>query len=175
MNDPGDQAVVYSAVLRPHRSAGRRTVRVVALAVGGALAVVGAGFAVAGAWPVLPFLGLELVLLYGLLRLNLRAGSAVEAINLTRAALTVRRVDHWGKQACVSFPPGWLQVNLLEMPGEDNRLELRSHGRSVAIASFLQPSERRALAVTLRRALSRVSPAAPPALPPDRSAAAPAE
>ena len=157
MTDPGDQAVVYSAVLRPHRSAGRGAVRMVALIAGCAFAVVGASFAAAGAWPVLPFLGLELVLLYGLLRLNLRAGSAVEAINLTRAALTVRRVDHWGKQACMSFPPYWLQVNLLETPGEDNRLELRSHGRSLAIATFLQPSERRELAVTLRRALGRVS------------------
>jgi uncharacterized membrane protein len=43
------------------------------------------------------------------------------------------------------------------MPGQDNRLELRTHGRSLAIASFLPPHERRQLALTLRRALGRVS------------------
>lgn len=37
------------------------------------------GFELAGVWPVLPFLGLGLALLYGLLRWNLRASNAVEA------------------------------------------------------------------------------------------------
>ena len=155
MNQPAETAVLYSAVLRPHRSAGltaahRR----------------GTGRGVAGdrrrrlparAWPVLPFLGLEVLLLYAALRFNQRVANACEAINLTRKALTVRRLDHWGKQSDFSFPPYWLQVNLLEMPGQDNWLELRTHGRSLAIASFLLPHERRELALTLRRALGRVT------------------
>jgi uncharacterized membrane protein len=157
MTQPADTAILYSAVLRPHRSADRRAARIVALLVAGPLTMVGAGLLAAGAWPILPLFGLELALLYGLLRLNQRAGNTVEAINLTRSALTVRRVDHWGKQSDFSFPLHWLQVNLLEMPGQDNRLELRSHGRSLLIASFLLPHERRELALTLRRALGRVS------------------
>ena len=157
MDQPAETAVLYSAVLRPHRSAGLRVARIVAGLVAALLVIVGAGFLLAGAWPVLPFLGLEVVLLYALLRFNQRAGNACEAINLTRTALTVRRLDHWGKQSDFSFPPYWLQVNLWEMPGQDNRLELRTHGRSLAIASFLLPHERRELAQTLRRALGRVS------------------
>jgi uncharacterized membrane protein len=160
MIEPAETTVLYSAVLRPHRSAGARVARVVTVIVAVLLAIVGSGFLIAGAWPVLPFLGLEVALLYGGLRLNQRAGNACEAINLTRSALTVRRVDHWGKQSQVSFPPHWLQVNLLEMPGQDNRLELRSHGRSLSIATFLQPRERQELALTLRRALGRMAIAA---------------
>jgi uncharacterized membrane protein len=91
------------------------------------------------------------------LRFNQRAASAFEAINLTHSTLTVHRVDHWGKQPDFSFPPYWLQVNMQEMPGQDNRLELRTHGRSLAIASFLLPHERRELALTLRRALGRMT------------------
>jgi uncharacterized membrane protein len=64
-------------------------------------------------------------------------------------------------QAVFCFPPYWLHVNLQEMPGQDNRLELRTHSRSLAIATFLLPHERRELALTLRRALGRV--ANPPA------------
>lgn len=159
MNQPADTTVLYSAVIRPHRSAGRRAVRILVTLVALVLAVIAVGFGLlAGAWPVLPFLGLELVLLYGALRLNQRAGNAEEAINLTRSALTVRRTDHWGKQSSFSFPPNWLQVNLLTLPGNDNRLELRSHGRSLAIAGFLAPEEREALALTLRRALHRLTP-----------------
>jgi uncharacterized membrane protein len=161
MNQPAETAVLYSAVLRPHRSAGRKVARVVAGLVAGLLMVVGTGFLLAGAWPVLPFLGLEVVLLYAALRLNQHAGNAFEAINLTRHALTVRRVDHWGKQSDFSFSPDWLQVNLQPMPGHDNRLELRTHGRSLAIASFLLPHEREELALTLRRALGRLSTTLP--------------
>ncbi|SRR6266511_4126874 len=162
MNQSFETAVLYSAVLRPHRSAGQRVARVVAGLVAALLVIVGAGFLLAGAWPVLPFLGLEVVLLYAALRFNQRAASACEAINLTRTALTVHRVDHWGKQSDFSFPPYWLQINLQEMPGQDNRLELRTHGRSLAIASFLLPHERRELALTLRRALTRVGRTTPP-------------
>jgi uncharacterized membrane protein len=162
MNQPAESAVLYSAVLRPHRSAGQTAARIIAGLVAAMLVVVGTGFLLAGAWPVLPFFGLEVVLLYAALRFNQRAGNACEAINLTREALTVRRLDHWGKRSDFSFPPYWLQVNLQEMPGQDNRLELRTHGRSLAIASFLLPHERRELAQTLRRALGRVS-APPPA------------
>jgi uncharacterized membrane protein len=156
MNQPAETAILYSAVLRPHRSAGQKVARVVAGLVAGLLMIVGTRFLLAGAWPVLPFLGLEVVLLYAALRLNQHAGNAFEAINLTRHALTVRRVDHWGKQSDFSFPPDWLQVNLQPMPGDDNRLELRTHGRSLAIASFLPPHEREELALTLRRALGRL-------------------
>jgi len=156
MNDARDTTVVFSAVLRPHRSSGRRTAKLVALLAAAVTAVVGAVFALAGAWPVLPFFGGEVLLLYLALRLHERAGRACETITLTPVALTVRRVDHWGKQMQFSFPPHWLQVNVLEMPGGDNRLELRSHGRSLAIAAFLLPQERLALAETLRRELQRL-------------------
>ena len=93
--------------------------------------------------------------------INQHAGNALEAINLTRQALTVRRVDHWGKQSDFSFAPDWLQVNLEPLPGQDNRLELRTHGRSLAIASFLPAHEREELALTLRRALGRLSTSFP--------------
>ena len=158
MIQPADSTILYSAVLRPHRSAGLRGIRLVTVLFALLLTAIATGFVLAGAWPVLPFLGLEVPLLYLALRLNQRAGNAEEAINLTRNALTVRRTDHWGKQSSFSFPPHWLQVNLLSLAGGDNRLELRSHGRSLAIASFLPPEERQALALTLRRALHRLAP-----------------
>ena len=161
--------VYYSAVLRPHRSLQRRTTTIVVLVLAAVWLAIGLVFIAAGAWPVLPFLGLEVVLLLLLFRLNERAGNACEAINLTATALTVRRVDPWGQHSFVSFPPRWLQVNLEPAPGPDsrldNRLELRSHGRSLTIASFLPPHEREAVALALRRALARLHPGPPQPLP----------
>lgn len=161
MNQRISTAVVYSAVLRPHRSAGARTIRRVILFVFTVLFGASLIFLAIGAWPVAPFMGLEVLLLMVALRLNDRAGHVYEAINLTQAALTVRRVDHWGNRREYSFPPHWLQVNLEEPPSRQTPLELRSHGRSLIIGAFLLPEERLQLARALRRELSRLSGAAP--------------
>lgn len=153
----GDETVRYSVILRPHRSAGRQTARWAVGLIGATALPVAAVLLLAGAWPVLPFLGADVILLYVLMRLNQRAGNALETINLTRRALTVKRVDHWGKTLSVAFQPFWLQVNIEEVPGNSNRLELRSHGRSLIIANFLLPHERVELALALRRELSRLN------------------
>lgn len=157
MNQIVDGAVLYSAELRPHRSAAPRTATRIVLIVATIWALVILFFVAMGAWPVLPFLGLEILLLFIFFRLNHRAAGTCEAIALTSKALTVRRTDPWGKRSQVSFPPHWLQVNLEPHPNQDNRLELRSHGRSLVIGSFLLPHEREQLAFALRRALGRLT------------------
>ena len=157
MNQHAGNAVLYSVVLRPHRSAGGNAIRWVIGLVAILWLIVGLAFAVAGAWPVLPFLGLEVLLLYGGLRLNQKAGNAYEAVNLTRQALFVRRVDHWGRQTEYTFQPHWLQVNIDEPPTRRSPVELRSHGRSLVIGKFLLPHERLELARALRRELFRLT------------------
>ena len=157
MDQLAGNAVVYSAILRPHRSAGGNAVRWIIWLVGIAWLIVGLSFAAAGAWPVMPFLGLEVLLLYGALRLNQRAGNAYEAVNLSEQALSVRRVDHWGKQTDYAFQPQWLQVNIDEPPTRRSPVELRSHGRSLTIGKFLLPDERLELARALRRELFRLT------------------
>ena len=164
MNWRTNSVVLYSAVLRPHRSAGARTIRRVVLCAFALLFSVSLIFIAAGAWPVAPFMGLELALLLGALHLNDRAGNAYEAINLTRKALTVRRVDHWGNRAEFRFPAEWLQVNFEEPPSRETPLELRSHGRSLIIGAFLLPEERLELAYALRRELDRLTRLSPVAV-----------
>ncbi len=156
IEQPGE-AVRYSVVLRPHRSASAGAVRTIICLVALTWCLVGMVFAAVGAWPVAPFLGLEVVLLYGAFRLSAHAGNALEAINLTDTALTVRRVNFWGKQKKFSFPPHWLQVNFDEPPSNLSLLELRSHGNSLVIGMFLQPRERSELARVLRRELTRLT------------------
>lgn len=149
--------VVYSAIIRPHRSTGPNGMRLVLLLVAGVWMIVGSVLVSVGAWPVLPFFGLEIGLLAGAFALNNRAASAIEAINLTAEALTVRQIDHWGKQTLFSFPPHWLQINTDTQGPNGPRLELRSHGKSMFIGNCLLPDERLALARTLRRELFRLT------------------
>jgi uncharacterized membrane protein len=173
MTPVANAPVLYSAIIKPHRSAGVAGTRTLVLLVAAAWAVVGTVFVIAGAWPVVPFLGLEIALLAGAFALNNRAARAEESINLTAVALTVRRVDHWGKQTVFSFPPQWLQVNTDVAGPKGPRLELRSHGRSLFIGSSLLPEERLALARTLRRELARLTQAAMAELDPAATPAAP--
>lgn len=149
--------VLFSVVIRPNRSASIRGLKVLIFVLSGFSFVVGLGFFLLGAWPVVPFLGLDVLLLAAALRFNLFASKAYEAISLTAKALTVRRVNHWGTQTNVSFQPNWLQVNIEVPPQRWSPLELRSHGRSMVIGAFLLPEERLQLANSLRRELDRVT------------------
>lgn len=150
-----DGPVLYSVVLRPYRSAGKTTLRWVVGGTALVWATVGLLFAGFGAWPVMPFLGLEVFILFAAFALNNTSGKTEEAINLTATALTVRRVDHWGKQTVSRLPLNWLQVNLEHPATPHCRLELRWHGHSIFVGGFLRPAEKLDLAHALRRQLDR--------------------
>lgn len=150
MNEP---AVLFATVLRPHRSISPRAVNAVVAVVGALWGAWSLFFIALGAWPVFPLLGLEVVLLYVALRINLRGARAFEAIRLTADALTVETVDPWGARRRFSFQPHWLQVSADDAEGGGRGVRLRSHGRSLTIAAFLLPEERRRLAAALKAAL----------------------
>lgn len=146
------QGVRFSAVLRPNRSVTPASVnRIMALV---AVLWLGAaiGFAESGAWPVSAFLVAGVGVLYGALRLALKAGRTVETLALTEGALTICRVGPRGQRQDWSLPPHWLQV-ITDGAAAKGGIVLRTHGRSVAIGRFLAPVERETLARDLRAAL----------------------
>ena len=72
-NDPHAEPTLFSAIITPHRSlSGRGFVLVMAL-VGGLSFIGGMFFFLLGAWPVVGFLGLDVVLVYWAFRANYRA------------------------------------------------------------------------------------------------------
>ena len=58
-NDPAPEPPLFSAVMQPHRSLGRRGFVIVMLAVAGVSFVAGLVFLIAGAWPVTGVFGLD--------------------------------------------------------------------------------------------------------------------
>ena len=119
----------------------------------------------AGAWPVVGFLGADVLLIYFAFRINYRRAHMRETLQLTPDQLRVQRINHWGEIQTWDFQTYWLQVFLDEQADGENILTLRSHGRSLVIGSFLPPREREEVAEALRHALdrSRVSGLAPQA------------
>ncbi|HEY5211272.1 MAG TPA: DUF2244 domain-containing protein [Stellaceae bacterium] len=143
----------YHAELRPHRSLPPRGFAIVMaiLAIGSFL--VGIGFVLRGAWPVTPFFGLDIGLVYLAFRLSYRSARQREHLRLTEDALTLERVDVYGGRRDWRFQPFWLRVVFEEQDDQSNSLALASHGKSVTVGAFLGPAERRAVAFSLTNAL----------------------
>ena len=145
--------VLFDAMLTPHRSLAPRGFLLLMLAVGAVGFGAGLAFFVIGAWPVVGFLGLDVLLIYWAFRVNYRRARMHETLRLTRTDLTVRRVTARGEVSSWQFQPAWLQVVMDDPPRPESQLLLRSHGNSLAIGAFLTPEERLDLALTLRRKL----------------------
>ena len=148
-------AVFYDAVLSPHRSLPPRGFAVLMLALAAVSFCVSLAFVLHGAWPVTPFFGLDVLLVYWAFRINYRHARMREELRLTENSLTVERVSIYGERRRWQFQPFWLRVTLEEKDEDTNRLVLASHGRWLVIGSFLGPAERRGVASALKDALSR--------------------
>jgi len=161
MRSAQEGGLLFDAELRPHRSLSPQGF--VWLMTGLCLVsfIAGLAFYLAGAWPVIGFMGADVLLIYAAFRINYRRAHMRETLQLTPGQLRVRRINHWGEIQTWDFQTYWLQVLLEETPDGDNQLSLRSHGRSLTIGSFLPPRERAEVAAALRQALARSRQLAP--------------
>ena len=150
-----EEEVLFDAELTPHRSLPPEGFVLLMGLIGLISFVAGVMFFVVGAWPVVGFLGLDLLLIYLAFRASYRSGRAYETLRLTRHDLTLKRVDSWGRAQRWQLPSTWLQVLIDDTPQRQSQLTLRSHGRSLWVVSFLTPEERVDLAKALRRALAK--------------------
>lgn len=158
MSEPSPAApppALYDAELAPHCSLPPRGFAALMLLLAGVSGAVALALVLRGAWPVTPFFGLDILLVYVAFRLSYRQARRREALRLTEEALTVERVDPRGERRHWRFQPFWLRVVLEEKDEHSNRLLLASHGRTLVVGSFLGPAERRDLARGLTEALTR--------------------
>jgi len=151
-----DAPVLFDVLLMPNRSLSPVGFALLMGAV--SLVSFGAGltFYLIGAWPIVGFLGLDVLLVYVAFRVSFRRMRAFETLRLTEAALVFERVSPAGARRCWTFQPYWLSVEFDDPPHHGSQLRLRSHGRSVTVGAFLAPPERANLATTLRQALHRL-------------------
>jgi uncharacterized membrane protein len=149
-----DEPTLFSAVLTPHRSLGRTGFLAVMLLIGGISFAAGLVFFIAGAWPVVGFLGLDVLLVYAAFKVSYRSAAAYEHVTMTPSALTVRKVSHRGQVAEWTLNPVWVRLQR-ETHAEFGieRLFLVSHGRRLPVATFLGPEEKASFASALSAAL----------------------
>jgi uncharacterized membrane protein len=145
---------LFSAVLSPHRALSPKGFMVLMAAICVVSFATGLMFFLMGAWPVIGFMGLDVLLIYIAFKLNFRALRLYETVDLTEDALTVTRVDPSGRAQSWSFNPYWVRLNIEPRIGRSTQLSLASHADRLVFASFLTDAEREDFADALTAALS---------------------
>ncbi len=143
----------FRAVLHPHRSLSPRGFLILMSAIGAVSFVTGMAFLAIGAWPVLGFFGLDVLLIYVAFKLNYRAARAHEIVELTPEILSVTRVSAKGEAQRFEFNPYWTRVRLAQWPDGRTELKIASHGQEFAFGRLLNDDERRDFAQVLERQL----------------------
>lgn len=115
----------------------------------------GLRFFLVGAWPVMGFMGLDVLAVYIAFKINYRRARLFETVQLTNDTLTVRRVSPNGEEREWQFMPSWVRVRMDNPPTRESPLTLSSHGKVLEIGAFLTPEERLEVAEALREALMR--------------------
>jgi uncharacterized membrane protein len=148
---------VFATVLRPYRSLPPRGFAALMVAIGACTSAIGFSFWLLGAWPVVGFLGLDLLLIQFAFRMNYRAARAAEEISLTRDRLSVTRISPSGIAVETGFNPYWARLEVDRHPEFGvTGVRIASHGDRLAVARFLAPREREAFADALGAALASV-------------------
>ena len=153
-NNPAREPTLFSAIITPHRSLSSTGFLLVMALIGGISFIGGIVFFILGAWPLIGFLGLDVLLVYWAFRANYRAAAAFEEVTVTPSELKLRKVSHRGEVAEWTFNPLWTRLDR-ETHEEYGllRLFLVSRGRRLAVAGFLAPQERESFAAALSAAL----------------------
>ena len=146
---------LFSALLTPHRSLGGAGFLVLMAAMAGISFVGGIVFYIVGAWPVIGFLGVDVLLVYWAFRVNYLAAAAYEEVTVTACELRVKKVSHRGEVAEWSLNPVWVKLD--RITHEDYgllHLFLVSRGKRLTVASFLGPAEKETFAAALAEAIA---------------------
>ena len=127
---------------------------------------IGLGFFLLGAWPVIGFLGLEVLVVWMAFRLNYRAARQRQHLTATTSKLRIENVSPAGARETTELPTAWVNVELTPREEPEMRSRhrqkviVRSHGRTAEIGNFLHPAETPRLARDVRRMVDRARDAA---------------
>lgn len=155
------EPAAFEAVLYPNQPPSARNLALLLAAVFGVAIGVSIGFLLAGAWPVVGFIGIELVLLAVCLIWARRMATYAEHIRLDDSGLHVKTTAGRRTLRRWRFEPYWVRVRLDEVRPGEPVLRLAAHGRTLTLGRFLNAAERSDVAAALDAALSRYRHTAP--------------
>ena len=149
-----DEPILLDATLRPSPPMDARALRAILIVVALFNLAFALSFVLRGAWPIAPFMGLDVALLAWAFRASRIAARRFEQVTLTPSLLSIEQHPAKGAVSTSQFNPYWVRVDLQQLTEHSNRLLLHSHGKSVQVGSFLSPGVREGFANALKSALS---------------------
>lgn len=154
-SDQQSETITFNALLYPHRSLEKRHFARLMTVVALILLIISLIFYSIGAWPIVGFLGLDLLLFYWAFRINYRDAKAYEQIIITEKSVQIIKTDPKGNSQSHGFNPYWVRLSTTWLEDEGmTKLSLTSHGETVEIGSFLHAPDRESLANALSGAIA---------------------
>jgi uncharacterized membrane protein len=147
---------LFAASLTPYRALDRRGVRWIVALAACLSSIPGIFFFAIGAWPVIGFMGLDVLALYWAMSASLDSGRAYEEITLWPDNLLVRRVSPKGRETKEEYNPFFVRFDV-RRDGEDRviGMVLTHRGRAAEIGAFLNPDDKASFARSFGQALGR--------------------
>ncbi len=155
VDHPADRPLL-SMRLHPHRSLNPRQIRVLVAAIGAGGLLTSLPFYLMGAWPVVGFMGLDVLGVWIAFNASARSARAYEDIRLSVLELMVAKVSAKGRRAEWRFNPSW--VRLRRKDHEDFgllRVDVVSRGRALEVGAFLGADQKALFADRLGEALAK--------------------
>jgi uncharacterized membrane protein len=147
--------MIFSATLRPYRSLGPRGLAILIAAIAGLSFSIGTYVWWIGAWPVIGFVGLDALAIVLAFKLNARAARAFEEVEVSRAAIIVRKVTASGRAQELRFNPQWVLLEVEKAEDEGViRIVLRMRDRRIPVGAFLNPRDKETFARAFVAALA---------------------
>ena len=148
-------------VIWPYRSLSPKGFKIIMIIVAVTMFSMGLVFFLIGAWPVIGFMGLELLVLWGAFKLNFKAARRQEEILASKTSFRIERTSPDGDIDIDELPAGWLKAKLDpsgELEDSDRRQQkiiVSSHGKSAEVGAFLHPAEKKALLPEINKMIDR--------------------
>lgn len=147
---------IFAATLTPHRSLTRSGLRwvVAILAIGASIP--GIIFFSIGAWPIVGFMGLDVLAVWWALSASMRDGRQRETVTLWPDELEVKRVAANGREDLLRFNPHLVRLVIDRDYNErTTALHLRTSEADTVIGAFLNPDEKASFAMAFGTALRK--------------------
>ncbi|MGY6532595.1 DUF2244 domain-containing protein [Glycocaulis sp.] len=158
-NEMAGETVLMDAEIRPNRSLSNPAFLALMGAVIAISFTAGIAFASIGAWPVLGFFGLDVLIIWLAFRLNYRAGRKRERVHITPERIDVIRRWPTGHETLYRLPTAWTRVELSETRRGGVQARLAAMGKCLIIGAMLSPRERKDLAEVVSHALEKAKSA----------------
>jgi uncharacterized membrane protein len=147
---------LFAARLTPHRSLSPRGIRIVVVVLASMALLPGLIFYALGAWPVVGFMGLDILALYWALTWSFRDGRRSEQVTLWQDLLEIRQISPTGGETRETFNPTLVRLVIdRDFDERTTGLRLKTAERELTIGAFLNPDDKGSFAKAFGTALRK--------------------